>query len=112
AGLPWTLDGPATPLQRAVQLGARVALVSSPQADYVVRHSDRDETRIEVLAGSVTVRLSPGADPHELRVAARGVLAVARGTTYTVTQPAGDPPRVFVHEGVVDVRTPDRVQSV
>lgn len=94
-----------------VQLGARVALAPGPGADYVVRSLRRDATRIELMTGSVTVRLLHGGEPHALAVTAGDLVATARGTIYTVSHTAGGP-CVQVHVGTVEVRTPHDVHVV
>lgn len=90
---------PPAPVQLPIEIGARVAVVPSPDARYAVVSAGAGETHLEVMAGAVTARLYPGDAAHRLR----GIEATATGTIYTLAVPAGGAPRAVVHRGSVRV---------
>lgn len=100
----WPPAGGAAPAPApvVVALGARVAMVASPGAHLQVVAVTADATAIEVVDGTVTVRLWPGPTAHALTLRGGGVSARATGTVYALTVRDGVA-AVDVHEGTVAV---------
>jgi hypothetical protein len=94
-----------------VRVGQRVAIVAAPSTTYRVVVADRDHTTLEVERGTVTARLYPGTQRHELRLRGGGVEALATGTVYSLTVGTSGP-SVTVHEGTVLVQEADGTRQL
>lgn len=96
----------------SVALGQRVVIQPSADAQYVVRATGGDSTRIEVVRGAVTARLFAGEGPHALTIEAGALRVTATGTIFTVGVDESGVAYSKVHEGSVALFDGDARRSL